>query len=362
MRNRLWMVCGLMLAAGAARAQPAGGEPWVHYIGVLGTYGILDEGRAPNIGEGLGPLVLYGAQHPGGFGYELQGFGSIHETRGGSTDFYRWGFGADLVYSLGDRLGWTPFALAGASYALNDVAPDTLDGWDWALDGGVGVVSPPQFRDFFRVRVEGRAIYDRYGAQLQGSGYLDYQVGVGVEFLPRPLPGPPLGAEERVRVVEVATGLTDSDDDGVIDARDRCPDSPPGARVDGSGCPLPRIWQLNGVTFEVDKARLRPDSLTILNDVAAVLLRYPDMAVEVAGHTDSTGGEAYNERLSRRRAESVRNHLIRLGIPPQQLELRGYGEYEPLLPNRTAAGRERNRRVELHITGGSGVPGLQGKP
>jgi len=364
MRTRHWLAGGMLLAANLAwAAEPAGeGEhTWSRYLGVLGTYGFLDNARAPNIKDSTGLQLLYGAQRDDGWGYELQGYGGVQETGDNSgADFYRWGLGGDLVYAFGDRFTFTPFLLAGGGYGFNDVAPNQFDDWSWFANLGLGFVTAPQLWDFFRIRGELRGLYDHYGDSISGDGYIDYQAGLGVEFLLTPLPPPRV--EEVVRVVEVATGVSDTDGDGIVDERDRCPDTAPGARVDGTGCPLPRIWRLNGVTFEFDQARLRPDSRTILKDVAATLLRYPDMQVEVAGHTDSRGSEDYNRKLSQRRAESVRTHLIGLGVPAAQMQARGYGEVEPVETNDTDAGREHNRRVELRIAGGSGEPALKGKP
>ena len=147
---------------------------------------------------------------------------------------------------------------------------------------------------------------------------------------------------------------TDADKDGVWDGLDQCPDTPGGTRVDAKGCPVQAIFEgekktlvLEGVHFEVDSAVLRPDSLTILNRVAASLKDWPDVRVEVGGHTDSSGGEAHNLRLSQKRAEAVRDHLVAQGIAAARLEAKGYGESKPVGENQTKEGRARNRRTEL---------------
>ncbi|MEN8719821.1 MAG: OmpA family protein, partial [Oceanococcaceae bacterium] len=82
---------------------------------------------------------------------------------------------------------------------------------------------------------------------------------------------------------------------------------------------------------------------------ADVLNRYPEMLVEVAGHTDSIGGDAFNQQLSQRRAEAVRQYLIGKGISAERLTAVGYGESEPKATNDNEEGRELNRRVELRI-------------
>jgi outer membrane protein OmpA-like peptidoglycan-associated protein len=104
---------------------------------------------------------------------------------------------------------------------------------------------------------------------------------------------------------------------------------------------------LRGVNFELGKAVLLPISRDILEDVARSLVANPGVRVEVAGHTDSTGSRAVNERLSLARAESVKAFLIENGVGADRMEVRGYASTEPVASNKTASGRAQNRRVEL---------------
>jgi OOP family OmpA-OmpF porin len=104
---------------------------------------------------------------------------------------------------------------------------------------------------------------------------------------------------------------------------------------------------LRGVNFELGKAVLLPVSRDILGEVARSLAANPQVRVEVAGHTDSTGSRAVNERLSLARAESVKAYLIENGVNAGQLEVQGYASTQPVASNRTASGRAQNRRVEL---------------
>ena len=104
---------------------------------------------------------------------------------------------------------------------------------------------------------------------------------------------------------------------------------------------------LRGVNFELGKAILLPVSRDILEEVARSLAANPQVRVEVAGHTDSTGSRAVNERLSLARAESVKAYLIENGVNAGQLEVQGYASTQPVASNKTASGRAQNRRVEL---------------
>ncbi len=145
----------------------------------------------------------------------------------------------------------------------------------------------------------------------------------------------------------------DADMDGVANASDRCPGTPAGQRVDVVGCPVlftgvQRTIVLEGVNFETGSANLTDQSHATLDRVAASLAAYPQLRVEVAGYTDSRGGAATNLRLSQERAAAVRGYLVSRGVPPRQLTSRGFGAGNPIASNATAAGRARNRRVELH--------------
>jgi len=101
------------------------------------------------------------------------------------------------------------------------------------------------------------------------------------------------------------------------------------------------------VKFEFDKSRLTVRADSLLDLVAASLKKNPDVKVEVVGHCDWVGSEAYNQELSIRRAEAVRDYLISKGVKAENLTFKGYGETKPMADNKTAEGRALNRRVEL---------------
>ncbi|PYO77718.1 MAG: hypothetical protein DMD67_06170 [Gemmatimonadetes bacterium] len=145
----------------------------------------------------------------------------------------------------------------------------------------------------------------------------------------------------------------DSDGDGVDDSKDKCPGTAPGTRVDAVGCPIlftperaPVI--LRGVIFETGKSALKPESFTVLDIVAQSLNANPDIRIEVAGYTDNTGSAAGNLRLSQARADAVRTYLASKGVTPDRMIAKGYGAASPIATNATSAGRQQNRRVELH--------------
>jgi outer membrane protein OmpA-like peptidoglycan-associated protein len=103
------------------------------------------------------------------------------------------------------------------------------------------------------------------------------------------------------------------------------------------------------ILFDVDSAGLRPDSRATLQDLATNFRQYPDELIDVEGHTDSTGTSEYNQSLSNRRANSVRDFLVDNGVSSRSMTAVGYGETRPKATNSTPEGRQLNRRVEIHI-------------
>lgn len=109
----------------------------------------------------------------------------------------------------------------------------------------------------------------------------------------------------------------------------------------------PQKLVLEGVNFDFDKASLRQEDIGSLDNDVATLKSWGDVNIEVAGHTDSMGSDAYNMKLSQQRAEAVRNFLISRGVAADRLTAKGYGESQPVADNATDEGRFKNRRVEL---------------
>lgn len=150
----------------------------------------------------------------------------------------------------------------------------------------------------------------------------------------------------------------DDDEDGIVDSHDACPAA---AETDNNyqdddGCPddvpveVKRFTGvIAGVEFDTGKATIRPVSFGTLGDALVVLLQYPDVRMEVQGHTDDQGDDAKNLALSQERAQAVVTWLIARGVDPARLIARGYGESMPIDANATALGRQHNRRVEFHL-------------
>ncbi len=343
--------------ASMEESAPSQSAPSTSYLGFMGGYlfqntnVFTDHSRNLKGDNGGAFQTFYGMHSGSGLGWEFTVFGDIIETGDNQgTDFYRPGAGIDLVFSFGDRIGFTPFVLIGAGGVYDDVFPDDADTFSFYGNAGLGFLTPDLGKGV-HIRVEGRYIYDNFEARTGANGTEDVRVNAGFEISLWDKPEVTVAPEAKTQVVEVVrtTGLEDSDGDGIVDSKDKCPGTPPNTRVDGDGCPLPKVLQLRGVTFEFNKSTLRPDSKTVLDTVVEIMKRYPDMQVELAGHTDNVGGDAYNQKLSERRAESVRQYLVNAGIASGNMTSAGYGEKEPIATNDTEEGRELNRRTELRI-------------
>jgi outer membrane protein OmpA-like peptidoglycan-associated protein len=127
------------------------------------------------------------------------------------------------------------------------------------------------------------------------------------------------------------------------------------------------IVNVSDVLFDTGKATLKPGAQVRLAKVAGIILAYPDLKLEVDGFTDSTGSPDFNLALSDRRAAAVRNFLVSQGVPSSNVTERGFGQDNPVASNRTAAGRQMNRRVEMVVSGetigsNNGATGINAGP
>lgn len=153
--------------------------------------------------------------------------------------------------------------------------------------------------------------------------------------------------------IPVAEAPVDGDDDGdgVPNSRDKCPGTRPGAKVNADGCEIvaSKTFNVTSDDFDFDSAKLKPRMMKQLDAFAAEVLASPgDERLDVVGHTDSIGTDAYNQKLSERRSQSVADYLVTKGIARDAMRVNGKGESTPIATNATKEGRAQNRRVEIH--------------
>jgi len=158
----------------------------------------------------------------------------------------------------------------------------------------------------------------------------------------------------------------DNDGDGVLDANDKCPkelETKNGFK-DDDGCPdeVPAAVKkftgvIKGINFKVKSADIQKSSFKVLNDAVKVLKEYPDLRIEISGHTSSEGVAEKNQKLSEDRAASVKAYMVAQGIAENRITTIGYGSDKPIGLNSTPKGREQNRRIEFRlISGDEGAP------
>lgn len=153
------------------------------------------------------------------------------------------------------------------------------------------------------------------------------------------------GQADIMRLLPQAEPELDSDGDGVVDSKDQCPDTPKGAPVDERGCWIAAYASFFDFNKDIVKDKYKP----YIKKAADILNANPGIVVEVAGHTDAIGSDSYNMDLGQRRAEAIRALLVEYGVAADRLKVKSYGESKPIASNKTAVGRAKNRRVEIHV-------------
>ena len=108
---------------------------------------------------------------------------------------------------------------------------------------------------------------------------------------------------------------------------------------------------LGDVLFDIGKANLRPAAREALAKLSGIVLNYPELKLTVEGHTDNTGSDEFNQTLSETRAGSVRDYLVQQGLHADSISATGLGKNDPIADNTTASGRQKNRRVEIIVSG-----------
>ena len=402
MRKQVW---GAAIVA-ACIAAPAGAvhtENYpVPYFGLAYRHLVTDSAR--EAGDGKGFQLTFGVPLDSGTGaIELRFFdaGITDRFPDGLKD-YQTGLMVDYVRDFGPLFGKKgdegflsgikPFVLGGVGFLQEDVLADKH--MHLAFNVGAGVIVPIGWKGW-AVRFDGRVQPQSNGESVPDKDALvDYAFHLGLQipmtlFFDRPVavkgepdcpvavvdpktgrrdcaadsdgdgvddsvdecPGTAAGTKVDARgCAPVAKVSTDDDGDGVENDDDDCPGTQKGLKVDDDGCVVAQKTSIAGVTFQPNSAKLTAEGRATLDGVAATLKSQEDLKVEIAGHTDSVGSEAYNTLLSQQRSDAVRTYLTGKGIDGERMTAVGYGEAEPVASNDTEDGRRNNRRVEFRIT------------
>lgn len=368
---------GLFLAATAMTVSAQDSELRPYVTGGY-THLINDSSRASKDGTGfhLGAGKAYGPN----WGLEFSGFHSEFDSDGAAGSEWReLGAKFDAMFFYSRQRSFSPYVGFGVGGIRTEREGSADESTDAFVDGGIG------FFKYFNA----------------GSGDLGLRADLRYRWVDaEDIPG--VGPfEEPVLRVGLVMALgdkasppppPDADGDGVADASDECPDTPAGAKVDTKGCPLPLDSDGDGVADADDLCAGSPPGLAVdargcprdgsrfkivgqgaelrfedvyfafdqqtLSDYGQAMLdnavhvinglveKYPALKVDIAGHTDAQGTDGYNLGLSERRANTVKQYLIRKGISESRISTYAYGEAKPVATNDTEDGRTQNRRAE----------------
>lgn len=283
----------------------------------------------------------------------------------GSHAWKNLALGVSARFFAGDPGSWRPYLMVGALASHHMVYEDSgtmydSEGWSPAVQTGVGFAIPVS--DVANVRAELAYRYDMdTESQPAHDAYGDWMLGIGMMArFGAPPPPPPPPVEAPPPPPDCST--LDDDGDGVNNCEDQCAATEAGTIVGPDGCAKPVVIDLRGVNFKFDRPSkgetgIAPtlkeptaDSIAILDQAIDTLQRYPNVTVELQGHTDSIGSDAYNQGLSERRAQIVHDYLVGNGIGADRItDVEGYGESQPIATNETKEGRAQNRRTELAV-------------
>lgn len=282
--------------------------------------------------------------------------------RAQNLNWSQYGVSLDLRrHFVSEGRNWNPYVLAGLGYQRSEEEFDAFPSPNspgQREDGNLaGKIGGGLQGDLGRVGIRAELAYrldadDSSVAAPDESWFGDVLASVGFIV--------PLGPEAAKEVVPDAPpppapncADKDGDGDGVNDCNDKCPNSVAGEAIGPDGCKVNIAIDLKGVNFNFDKATLRPDAIAILNEAVEILKRYPDLRVEVAGHTDLCGKDTYNQSLSQRRSQVVYDYMTSNGIDSGRLAgPNGYGESRPLVQTAQTTPEcknETNRRTELNV-------------
>lgn len=279
------------------------------------------------------------------------------------------------VYEMDSISALTPFAKAGLGYEMyTNTHPSDFNGL--LLDAGVG--AKMNITKCLALKLEALYLYKMNNNGVDGSNGEVHNVAAlaGLTFKfgetatpavaaasvvaatpaiaavaaepKKPEPTPVVAAPVPAPVaVAPAVAVLDNDNDGVIDSKEKCPGTPEGFKVDADGCPLSASLHLNFIT---NSNAVDAEGTAKVNAFATFMKDSPAYKASIVGHTDNVGSEAFNQKLSEKRANQVKSMLVDQGVSADRLSASGKGESMPVVANTTKANRATNRRIEVELT------------
>ena len=377
MKKNIWSA--LVLAAFASPVLAVNNEGTSgNYVVGSGVYEISDSKR--NADNGVGGQLTFGVplQITGG-AVEISYYDVGRDRALDGREDYQTALFVNYVQDFGAFSVFKPFITAGIGGVQEDVLGQKHT--HVGLNAGFGtLVSLPWYG--LAVRAEANALAhnnEKESAPANEDLLVDYRVMLGLQVplmwagaaMASDAPAPVEACE--LSIVDSATGrrdcAVDSDRDGVSDGVDQCPGTEPGAAVNEVGCPVVAVAPMpppaalvapQPVYFATDVAIIDDGSKSKLDEAAAYLAANPGTRIEITGHADNRGSEAYNVVLSAQRAEAVRQYLLGKGVEAGRLSTLPMGEFKPLASNSSEEGRALNRTAQFRIYNGitAGTPAV----
>jgi OOP family OmpA-OmpF porin len=326
--------------------------------------------------SGIQPYFTFGGGYMDFTPKVYNGSGQRVPVASGSTEFQEF----FIPVGLGLKFDLAPGVNLDLGYQINFVNSDFVDGYAYGdnndkysyahlgLEFAFGSRSKPQLATHnpvssmrYEYLAKAKALQDALDAETAKNARLRSDLDATNANLATTNANL---AATNASLASLARFTKDSDGDGVPDLFDKCPNTPAGTPVDGSGCPLPKAENVKvyvteedkkvvkdaiaNLEFDLGKATIREHSFPSLDKVAELLIN-KNFSLKLAGHTDNTGSAATNMRLSKDRAEAIKSYLVSKGANASRIEATGYGMTQPIATNKTAAGRQQNRRVEFTL-------------
>ncbi|MCW2270505.1 MULTISPECIES: OmpA family protein [Pseudomonas] len=338
LKNTLGLAIGSLVAATSLGAL-AQGQGAVEIEGNVTKQYYDSERNFQN--DGTNPGVRLGYFLTDDLSLDL-GYNETHNVRGDvfNKDIKGSKAKLDATYHLG-TVGDAVRPYVSAGFAHESIGQSFNNGRDHSTFANVGAGAKWYITDMFFARAGVEAMYNIDNGNTEWGPSLGLGLnfgGSGGKVAPAPAP--------------VAEVCSDSDNDGVCDNVDKCPDTPANVTVDADGCPaVAEVVRVElDVKFDFDKSVVKQNSYGDIKNLADFMKQYPQTTTTVEGHTDSVGPDAYNQKLSERRANAVKQVLTNeYGVESNRVESVGYGETRPVADNATDAGRAVNRRVEAQV-------------